>query len=279
MPSSRSLAAAVASVMLLAAAPPAKSDDADACHQQILRGMAGVARGRIAIVGRCLKDGRYADCPENDLHGIAHENELRNFVAGEKSPCTAATAGGAPLSDFGPSSCAGEWESCDAEVPSIASLDELAECLVCQMRGYDFFLRDAFGLPRPEPADADERRCTRRLARLASHAVRKSIHDAADCASGGGKPFSCLPDASSGSRFGKTLATFERNVAACGIDEGEAPGVLTAFCNGSATDGAGLVACLRGVATCVACRAASSALEQSADCASLSGLPDCDGSF
>lgn len=280
--SARSLAAAFLCAALLPPLAFAAAQDADAidgCHQGILKGLAAVTRGRIAIVGRCLKDGRYDSCPENDNHGIAHENELRNWVAGEASDCRAALDAGSTIADFGPPACADSWEDCDTEIPAIDTLENLAECLVCQERGFDFFLRDQIGLPRPEPSDIDERRCTRRLTRLVNNTIRKVIFDTASCARGGEKPFDCPVDVTTESRFGKALSTFAKNVAFCGIDEGRAPGALANLCHGSATDAATLTACFEGLAKCVACHTASNALGQSADCAAFSAHPDCDGSF
>lgn len=280
-----SLAAIFAATLLLAgpvlaAAPRAVDADAvDGCHQAILKGQAAVSRGRIAIVGRCLKDGRWDSCPDNDNHGVAHENELRNWVAADSSNCRAALDSGAVLADFGPLACEDSWGGCDVEVPAIATLDDLAECLVCQQRGLDFALRAELGLPRTPPDDIDERRCTRRLARLVSNTVRKATFDTAACASGLAKPFACAPDSGGDSRFGRARATFAKNVASCRLDEGKAPGALAGLCGGDAADAAGLTTCLEGVAICLACQAANAALGQGLDCAALSGFARCDGTF
>lgn len=251
----------------------------DRCHQALLRGLAAVSRGRISLVGRCLKEDNWDACPETDLHAIAHENELRNMVAGPSSWCRAAIDSGASLADFGPDACASDWADCDAEIPSIASLEDLAECLVCQQRGFDFRLRGEFGLPRAEPSDPDERRCTRSVARLVSKTARVAIFDTASCASGGIKPFACAVDAGNASRFGAALARYTKTIARCGIDEGRAPGALANFCGGSAADAAGLAACFADVTKCVACRTANTALGQSDDCVAFSGVTDCDGNF
>lgn len=251
----------------------------DACHKAITKGMSAASRGHIAIVGRCLAGNRYMDCPVIDQHAIAHENELRHMVAGENSACQAALDSGATLADFGPTSCDNEWNDCDTAVPAIASLDDLAECLVCQERGRDFEIRDTLGLPRPAPTDNDESRCTKRLARLVAKTIRKVLIDTATCARGNVKPFSCPADPTAESRFGRALATFPKNVGFCGIDDGKAPGALMNLCGGVATDEASLATCLGGVAKCLACRTANSALGQSADCAAFSGFAGCDGMF
>jgi len=251
----------------------------DGCHQAILKGQAAVSRGRIAVVSRCLKTLNYQTCMDTDQHAIAHENELRNWVAGEDSACRAAIDAGSAVSDFGPASCSDEWADCDTEIPAITTLEDLAECLVCQERGLDFEFRDTIGLPRPTPGDLDERRCTRRIARLVSYAARKNVYDAAVCAQGGMKPFACPVDPTDESRFGRALATFARNITMCGIDEGKAPGALANLCGGSATDTATLTACFTAVAKCIACRRANSALGQSEDCIAFSGFADCDGMF
>jgi len=274
----KALPVLVLSLAIVAAAPSAGDATAvDDCHRAISRGMAAVARGRIAQLGRCLKSLSYDSCIETDSHTAIHENELRNHVAGATSRCRAAIDSGASVSDFGPLTCVAAWEDCDLEVPSITTLDDLADCLVCVERGFDFEIRAELGMPRPAPADSDERRCTRRIARLVSTAVRKSILDAAACAEGNTKPFACPVDLSQDSRFGHALATFERSIATCRLDEGEAPGVLVNLCGGTATDAASLTACFTGLATCLACQTANSALGQNEDCAAFSGFAGCDG--
>ncbi len=251
----------------------------DACHQAIAKGMAAVSRGRIALVMRCLKNGNYDACAETDLHAQAHENELVNAVTSAGSDCQAAIDSGAAVSDFGPVSCGNEWEDCDTEVPSITTLDDLAQCLLCNERGFDFEIRHEVGLPRVEPTDSDENRCTRRIFRLAAYTIRKSSYDTAACAEGNTKPFACPVDPSENSRFGRSLATFTDSIAMCGIDEGKAPGALVAMCEGTATDAASLTSCFTGIAKCLACHTANSTLGQSDDCAAFSGFARCDGMF
>jgi hypothetical protein len=238
-----------------------------------------VMRGRTAHIGRCLKELNYDACIVTDIHTAVHENELRNHVAGATSSCQAALTSGAAVSDFGPASCASEWGDCDTEVPAIATLDHLAECLICQQKGYDLEERSVLGLPRTAPTDADERACTRRLARLVSNTVRKSTIDTAACAKGGTKPFTCPVDATAASRFGQALASFPRNVATCGLDQGKASGALVNLCGGAEADAAGITTCFSGFAKCVACRTGNSALEQSWDCTAFSGFADCDEMF
>jgi len=283
VPSRKSFALAAlalcCSLTLPAAAQAQDASAVDACHKAITKGMSAASRGHIAVVGRCLAGGRYADCQETDQHAIAHENELRHMVAGEKSACQAALDSGATLNDFGPTSCGNAWNDCDTVVPVIANLDDLAECLVCHERGFHFEIRDAIGLPRPAPTDNDESRCTKRLTRLVSKTIRKVLLDTATCARGNVKPFSCPADASAASRFGRALATFPKNVGFCDIDEGKAPGALMNLCGGVATDEASLATCLGGLAKCLACHTTNSALGQSADCAAFSGFGDCDGMF
>lgn len=258
---------------------PTHADATGDCHQAIARGMAGVARGRIAQVGRCLKSLHYDACIETDSHTAIHETELRNRVSNLTSDCQAAIDNGASIADFGPLTCPDAWENCDTEVPSIATLDDLADCLICVERGLDFEIRAELGMPRPAPADSDERRCTRRIARMVSTTVRKSILDAAACADGNAKPFACPVDAGEESRFGKSLSKFERSIATCRLDEGEAPGALLNLCGGTAADAAGLTACFTGLAKCLACHTSNTALGQSEDCAATSGFPGCDGMF
>lgn len=268
--------------LVTAAATPALAVDpaaVDRCQQDILRSITAVMRGRTAHIGRCLKELNYDACVVTDLHTAVHENELRNHVAGASSSCQAAVASGAAVSDFGPATCTGEWGDCDTAVPAIATLDDLAECLICQQKGYDLEERSVLGLPRTAPTDPDERACTRRLARLVSNTIRKSTIDAAACAKGGTKPFTCPVDATTASRFGHALATFPRNVATCGIDQGRSPGALVNLCGGAETDTAGITSCFTGLAECIACRTGNSALDQSSDCAAFSGFADCDGVF
>jgi len=278
--SSKSLSVACFLLAIAMVTPlPARAATIDDCHQAIARGMAGVARGRIAQVGRCLKSLNYDACIETDSHTAIHETELRNRVSAVTSDCQAALDEGASVADFGPLACPDAWEDCDTEVPSIATLDDLADCLICVERGLDFEIRAELGMPRPAPADSDERQCTRRIARLVSTTVRKSILDAAKCADGNIKPFACPVDATEESRFGKALSKFERNIATCRIDDGEAPGALANLCGGTATDAASLTACFTGLARCLACYTSNAALGQSEDCAATSGFAGCDGMF
>jgi len=241
--------------------------------------MAGVKKGRVGQLSRCLKFGNYDDCVETDPHTVEHENDLRRRVAGESSSCQAAIDGGAMVSDFGPTTCGNEYADCDMEVPSITTLDDVASCVICHELGFDKLIRDTLGWPRPLPSDPDERRCTRAIGRFTAHAIKKAIYDTARCASGGSKPFSCPVDASPESRFGRALTVIERSVAGCDIAEGEAPGALVNLCDGQAANETELAACFVGVARCLACRGANSALGQSEDCAAFSALPACDGSF
>lgn len=279
----RSLSALLLLLAPVPAMPPAAlavdAQAVDRCHQAIVLGMAAVSRGRVALVSRCMKGLNYDACAENDLHATAHENELRNAVAGDNSACRDAIASGATLADFGPLTCEDSWEDCSTEVPAVSTLEDLAKCLVCQERGFDFEIRDELGLPRPAPDDRDERRCTKRIARLVGYTVRKSIYDTARCARGNAKPFSCPVDATDNSRFGASLAKFPARISRCGIDEGKAPDALANLCNAVATDAASLTTCFEGVARCLACRTANSALGQSEDCAAFSGFAGCDGAF
>jgi hypothetical protein len=271
---------AVCLALALALPEPARAVDphaVDRCHQDIASGIRAVKRGRIAQVSRCLKSLDYDDCIETDSHTAIHENELRNWVAGAGSSCNDAITSGAALADFGPTTCAGNWEDCDTEVPLISTLDDLASCIVCSERGFDFAIRDELGMPRPAPDDRDERQCTRRISRLVGTAIRKSVVDTARCAKGGAKPFSCPIDASPESRFGRALASFARSIATCDVDDGEAPGVLENMCDGTASDSASLTACFEGLARCLACHTANEALGQSQDCAAFSGFFRCDG--
>lgn len=266
----------LASLMTLTVVP-AHATAIDDCHQAIARGMAGVARGRIAQVGRCLKSLNYDACIETDSHTAIHEIELRNRVSDPNSDCLAAIDGGASVADFGPLTCPDAWEDCDTDVPSITTLDNLTDCLICVERGLDFEIRAQLGLPRPTPADSDERQCTRRIARMVTTTVRKSILDAAACADGNAKPFACPVDTGEDSRFGKALSKFERSIATCRLDEGEAPGALANLCGGTAADAADLTACFIGLAKCLACYTSNAVLGQSEDCAATSGFAGCDG--
>jgi hypothetical protein len=261
--------------------PASAVDDAavKGCHQAIVRGLHAVVRGRIAHVARCLKEGNYDACVETDFHAAVHEQELRNHVAGETSECEAALASGAVLADFGPTTCSNEWESCDSEFSSITTLSDLAECLLCQERGYDLEIRSVLGMPRPAPTDNDESRCTRLVAGMVQNTIRKSILDTLACADASTKPFTCPIDPTEDSRFGAALAKFSKRIALCGVDDGKAPGALVNLCGGTATDGQGLTDCFTGLAKCIACRTANTALEQSEDCAAFSGFAGCDGMF
>jgi hypothetical protein len=248
----------------------------DRCHQEILRGMAGIKKGRDGQRSRCLKFGNYDDCVETDSHTRVHENVMRNRVAGPSSPCVAAFDAGFDITDFGPASCPPEGNDCDLVVPSILDASDLAECLVCIEQGYDRRIRDALGWPRPLPGDPDERRCTRALAQFSAAAVKKAIRETAACARGGTKPFSCPVDVSDENRFGQALSTLAKKALQCGLEQGKAPGALANLCEGAAVDAAGLVECFRGLARCLACRGANAALGQGEDCNAFSGFAGCD---
>jgi len=270
------LAIALASPSLAAAADPVAVEK---CRRAVLSGLAADARGQVSILGRCLKTNRYDTCPVSDYHSEFHETELVKRIAGASSACQAALDSGSVVSDFGPATCTDEWGDCDVEVPAIATLDDLAACLVCQQRGFNALVRDTFGMPRAAPVDRDENRCDKRIAKLVTTTVRLSIFDADKCSKGGIKPFACPVDVSTDTRFGRALATFGKKIASCGIDAGKAPGALVNLCNGAATNSAGLTTCFTELAKCLACRTTNSALEQSQDCIAFSGLADCDGMF
>lgn len=248
----------------------------DRCHQEILRGMAGIKKGRDGQRSRCLKFGNYDDCVDTDSHTRVHENVMRNRVAGPASPCTEALGAGSSIGDFGPASCPAEGNDCDLVVPSIQDASDLADCIVCIEEGYDRRIRDALGWPRALPGDPDERRCTRALGQSSAAAVKKAIHETAACARGGTKPFSCPVDASDESRFGHALSTITKKAVQCGLEEGKAPGAVVNLCEGAAVDPAGLVECFRGLARCLACRGANAALGQVEDCTIFSGYAGCD---
>ena len=268
-----------ASVLEPATAAAQAGSPEDLCHQELLRGMAGIKKGRDGQRSRCLKFGNYDDCIDTDSHTVQHENSLRNRVAGPDSACEAALDGGLVLADFGPLSCPSEWNDCDVAVPTIATFEDLADCLVCIEHGYDRFLRSVLGWPRPVPSDPDERRCTRGIGQFTASAAKKAVYETAACARGGTKPFACPVDLSPEGRFGRALAVLEKRAQTCGIEEGESPGALVNLCGGTATDTAGLIDCFQGVAKCLACRGANAALGQAEDCVAASGLADCDGTF
>lgn len=276
---SRALVSAASLTLLLGLGGVAESQVGsaeDRCHQEILRGMAGIKKGRDGQRSRCLKFGNYEDCVETDSHTRVHENVMRNRVAGPASPCTEALGAGSSIGDFGPASCPSEGNGCDVLVPSIQDASDLADCIVCIEQGYDLRIRDALGWPRPLPGDPDERRCTRALAQFSAAAVKKAIHETAACARGGTKPFSCPLDASDESRFGHALSTIGKKAVQCGLEQGKAPGAVANLCGGAAVDGAGLVECFRGLARCLACRGVNAALGQVEDCATFSGVAGCD---
>ncbi len=284
--SSRGLAARPGRALLLGIAlaaaggalAPGAHADAPGCNDQITRGVQAVHRGRVAQLSRCLRSGNYDGCNDMDSHTVAHENELRRYVAAEGSQCREAIDQGALLSEFGPASCPDEWNGCDLLVPSIDDPADLAECLVCGLHGHDLFIRETFGLPGAPPSDRKARRCNLNLSRTAGQAVRKGYKDIARCARGGEQPFDCTPDASEGTRFGKSVARVAAKVAKCRLDQGEAPETLAGVCGGVG-DEAELASCLEGRVLCLVCRAEELSLRQGIDCAAFSGTADCDGAF
>ncbi len=269
--------AALACLLSIALAGAALADDIDACHQAVTTRVAAIKKARIAQLSRCLKFASYDDCAINGVRIAAEENSLRNRVADDTGPCAAALAAGSVLADFGPTSCAPEWNDCDVAVPTIATLDDLAECLVCQQQGYDLRIRATLGWPRPAPTDRDELRCTRTLGILGAFAVRKAAVDLSRCARGGAKPFDCPVDDADGTRLAGGLLKIERKAPRCRIDEGAAPGALANLCGGMAGDQDGITACFTSLARCLACRTANAALDQNQDCATFSTDPTCTG--
>ncbi|HEY2772836.1 MAG TPA: hypothetical protein VGK20_02160 [Candidatus Binatia bacterium] len=252
----------------------------DKCRHELFAGLEASSSGHVGELAQCLLAGKYdGSCPFDDLHTGFDDNELIHQIAGPASACQAALASGATIADFGPASCANEWGDCDTAVPSIATLDDLAQCFVCQVRGHDAALRSVLGIPRPAPTDKDERHCTHRIALLVAGTARRAFYDADTCSAGLTKPYSCPFSTAATSHFGRALASFTPRIAACGIDDGKSPGVLANICGGTATNAAELTTCLESLTRCLACRSLDSALGQSDDCAVTSGYADCDGMF
>src|SRR6185503_8812616 len=121
------------------------------------------------------------------------ENALRDVVSGPTSECRAAVdTDGVPLSSFGPATCPAAWNGCDVAVPAIASLEDLAECLICVSTGHDRKLRAEFDFSYP--SENNERRCTRSAKKGLMSVVGASMRAVTKCADGGTQPFSCAVD-------------------------------------------------------------------------------------
>lgn len=269
-------------VLLLAgttAATPVVLADAAACNDAIARGVQAVQRGRVAQLSRCASAGNYSSCNDADSHTVAHENELRHWVAEAGSACADAVAMGSVVGEFGPALCPAEWNDCDVAVPTVNDLDDLADCMLCGLRGYDLFVRDSAGLPRSDTIDRSERSCAKKLLRTSGRAYRKGFRELSRCAAGGEQPFNCPLDISQGTRFAKKLSALDRAATRCRFPEGRALAVLTNFCEGSAADADELASCLRARTICTTCRSGNLAFGQEIDCAALSASAACDGVF
>lgn len=270
-----SLAAALAVALVLALALPASADDETDCNRAIGKSVSLLRKSHQKRISKCLRFANF-DCSLDSLAIEQSENRVRARVAGAGSSCDlAVNTGGIPLSSFGPAACPAAWNGCDAAVPAIATLSDLADCLVCVEVGHDRKVRDDLDFP-PLIENIDERKCVRFLYEALGQAVRIGMHPVDECAKDTGhQPFACPVDASPETPFGRRLTKIERLADQCDDATGMLGDDVKSLCNGTVTTTADLATCFNGLVRCITCRSANTTYGQSEDCAAAAAPWDC----
>lgn len=264
---------ATAAILATVAVAEAASDVQ--CRKRIVGIVGLVKQKRTLRLSICLRTNNYDACSLDHVVIDDEETKLLNQVGGPGRTCKKAFDEGFVLADFAPASCAAEFNDCDVEVPAIASMADFAACLRCQQEGYDLGIRDVLGMPRPAPVDREDRKCARLAGLATARAVRQADLDVQRCLQGQMGPVFCPVSDAPATRLARALASLDRKVRRCRIDEGQAPTALVDLCGAAAANETELVACLAGRAKCLACRSANAVLQQSQDCAAFSGDPSC----
>jgi len=269
------LSVALAAGVALIATSAAADSESD-CNRSIAKAVAHLRKSHQKRISKCLRFGNY-DCPLDWLVIDQAENAVRSKVAGSGSDCDVAVhTDGIPVSSFGPAACPDSWNHCDVEVPAIATLDDLADCLVCIETGHDLRVRDEIDFPQAID-DLAVRSCVRSGYEGMAQAVRVATHHVDRCAAeAGAKPFDCPVDFSPGSSAGSILARIAHDTSRCIVD-GTLPDAARRTCTLAMTSQADVTQCFDRLARCIACQAANATWEQGLDCAAFAGIWTCNG--
>jgi DNA-binding beta-propeller fold protein YncE len=255
------------------------ADEAE-CNLDIATSSEALARSHEARLKRCLKRSQNNACAPFDFHVGAAENALRALITDPGGACAAAVnVVAVPLASFGPGAVcrdAGGSASCEAEVPAITTLDELADCLICLQGAMSQEVEKRIASSN-RYSDGFEARCIRSLFNAATRAARKARKAVERCARGGTQPFACPVDDAPDGKFGKALAVIDKKVARC-KDVAGVPGQLghdfmgTLCADGPSATNAELSACYADSMRCMTCLFANRVLGQSQDCIDFSGV-------
>ena len=275
----RLLAAPAAGLLFLTCLPPAEARaDEAGCNVDIARTSARLVFSHLSALNRCIKFGNYNDCAVSDNHIERSEAKLRARISAPNGKCAAAVNGdGVPLSRFGPLSCPDAGASCDAAVPFIADLDDLADCLVCVHAGQSAVYRARLDLPDEVPGSSNEAKCVRSVVSTTAKAMRTGGKEVARCGKGGIQPFDCPADDGLDTRFAKDLEKIIAKIAKCRDADGQQgslSGASAGLCGGLASTPLGLRVCTQSIARCMVCQNANAIFNQSQDCLVYSGI-DC----
>jgi hypothetical protein len=271
----RPFVAAMAAALLLTFALPAAADDEADCNRAIGKSVSLLRKSHQKRISKCLRFANF-DCSFDSLAIEQSENRVRARVAGAGSSCDAAVNGqGLPVSSFGPTACPAAWNACDVAVPAIATLADLADCLVCVEVGYDRKVRDDLDFPL-QIEDNDERRCVRFLYEALGQAVRIGMHPVNECAKDAERqPFACPVDPSPATPFGRRLTKIERLADKCDDATGMLGDDVKSLCNGTVTTTTDLATCFNGLVRCITCRSANTTYGQTEDCVAAAAPWDC----
>lgn len=269
-----------AAALVLALALPAHADNEALCNRSIGKSVALLRKAHQKRISKCLRFANYA-CPLDSLAIQQSENRLRARLTEAGSACDLAVhVDAVPLASFGPESCPASWNECDALVPSIATLADLADCLVCIEAGSDARVRGQLDFPEAIE-NVQVRGCVRGLYEAMGQAVRVSMHQVESCAKEAErKPFACPVEDGPGSKLATLLDKMPKIALRC-IEEGSSSisEEVQPLCNGSADSTEALSQCFQTLTRCLACEVANSTWGQAEDCISFSGSASCDGTL
>ncbi len=269
-------------IVFLSPGRVAAATNEEQCNQDIAKIVVKLQRAYASRFGACVRSDLYLGCPDTGDAIKRQEKQLRQKVSGAKSHCALAVEGdGVPVSSFGPVSCPAAWNECDTTVPTIDTLDDLADCLVCVNRGIALHYRFLLDLPEPTLLVRSDQKCLRAVEKAARKAFVTGIKEIARCGRGGVKPFSCpVSDDPNETKFGRALAKITRKVFRC-TDESGVRGAIGRgvglMCHRAVVSPQDLDQCLAETSRCLACQTSNAMLGQSQDCPAFSGLRNCAG--
>lgn len=254
------------------------------CNKKLATATAKLFSAQAKSNAQCVGGGNYDSECRRTAAVEKLEARVRKAVASERSACRAAVeTDGVPLSSFGPTACPNERAGCERLVPSIDSLEDLADCLICTQLGRFASFRFDVGLPVEGATRTEDQNCMRKVYRMLTKAVAAGDKSVAKCGGAGAKPFSCPPDNAPGSALADALLKVDAAIDQCELPAGQAgplSDLVATLCRTTLADAAELKQCASGLARCAVCRYANVAYDQSVDCPAFSGRADCDaGSF